>query len=272
MKYDGFIFDIDGVLLDTSRSFNSAVVEAVTFATNSNQFTFIEIVQLKSIKGFNNDWHAAIAGAGWIQYRPEVPFEAFLQEIKQYGNGLSGLRRSVPELKKEFEQYLTKLTQEAYGGTTQCRKLYGFEPEFIRVPGWWQTEKSNVTEQQMTPILSKSGIVTGRSKSETDLAMNLLGWRLPDSVIAYSDDPSLDKPNPDKLRQIIKNIGCKNPLYVGDGRDDLELAKNYLHATGNLLDFCLIKSENNISEFNLIFESVGELFEKLEINHGKNHS
>ena len=268
MKYDGFIFDIDGVLLDTSRSFNSAIVEAVAFATNSNRFTFEEIALLKSIRGFNNDWHVAVAGAGWVQYNPAVAFESFVQELDRLGGGLAAVKQVIPELTEDFERYLTRLAQEAYGGTTACRKLYGFDPEFIKGRGWWQTEKPTITSVQMEPILEKTGIVTGRNEAETNLAFDLLGWQLPYEVVAYSDDPSLDKPNPTKLKRIIDNLGCKHPVYVGDGRDDLELVKNYRNATQRFLDFCLIRSNNNIQEYNLIVESISDLFEDQGTGYG----
>ena len=62
MTVDAIIFDVDGVLLDTSESYTAAAVEAVSVATGSDRFTTREVAQLKAIKGFNNDWHVALAG------------------------------------------------------------------------------------------------------------------------------------------------------------------------------------------------------------------
>ncbi len=267
MNYDGYIFDIDGVLLDTSRSFSSAVLEAVTFATNSDRFTFDEISRLKSVRGFNNDWHVAIAGAAWLEYKSSAMFDSFAARIEQYGGGLSGLRKLVPELTPELEQWLTRLTQEAYGGTSTCRKLYEFDPQYLRIPGWWRTETATVSLQQIEPIRKITGIVTGRAQAEAALAFELLGWDLPVDAVAISDDPDLDKPNPQKLSSVIGYLGCQKPVYVGDARDDLELVKNYRQSTGLPLDFFLIKSQNKILDYDRCFESVPEMLTQIGINH-----
>ena len=264
MRYDGYIFDIDGVLLDTSRSFIAAVVEAVSYATSSAAFTFDEVRQLKSIRGFNNDWNAAIAGASWVAYRQEVDFPSFAQEVDRHGGGMSGLRALVNELTPQFEYHLTRLVQEAYGGTSACRKLYGFDPEFIRIPGLWQTEVPMVITETIRPVLPQSGIVTGRNRREAEQAFELLGWRLPDGVVAVSDDPLLDKPNPAKLKCVIKNLQREYPLYVGDVRDDLELVKNYRQETGRPLSFCLVGRNHLIGEYDMKVASVGELLKRME--------
>ncbi len=264
MSYDGYIFDIDGVLVDTKHSFTTAAVEAVSYATSSRSFTSAEVSQLKSIRGFNNDWHVAIAGASWAAYRQEMDFPSFVQEIERNGSGMSGLRTVVEELTIEFEAYLTSLAQEAYGGTSACRKLYGFNPEFIRIPGLWQTETPLISAEAMRDVLSRSGIVTGRNREETELAFELLGWRLPDGVVAVSDDPQLDKPNPAKLKQLIENLQCEYPLYIGDVRDDLELVRNYRRETGRPLDFCLVGSGLTVGEYDLKVETAGELLKRME--------
>lgn len=263
MRYDGYIFDIDGVLLDTSRSFITAVVEAVSYATSSTAFASEEVRQLKSIRGFNNDWHAAIAGASWVTYRHKMDFATFAQEVDSSGGGISGLRTLVREITPEFEARLTRLVQEAYGGTSACRKLYGFDPEFIRIDGLWQTEVPMVTAEAMRSVLPQSGIVTGRNRSEAELAFELLGWRLSDGVVAVSDDPQLDKPNPAKLKRVIENLQSEYPLYVGDVRDDLELVKNYRQETGYPLGFCLVEGDHSIGEYDVKVESVGELLRKM---------
>ena len=42
MKFDSFIFDIDGVLIDTSQSFTKSVIEAIQVATSSSQYSEYE--------------------------------------------------------------------------------------------------------------------------------------------------------------------------------------------------------------------------------------
>ena len=61
-SYDTVICDVDGVLIDVSRSFTAAAIDAVKSATGSDLFTGKEVLRLKGIRGFNDDWHVAVAG------------------------------------------------------------------------------------------------------------------------------------------------------------------------------------------------------------------
>ncbi len=262
MKYDAFIFDMDGVLLDTGRSFVAAAVEAVAYATGENTFTLDEVLLLKTIPGFNNDWYVAAAGACWIEYLPEMTFETYLGKLEKLGGGLEALVKLVPEFNSAYLERLTRLTMEAYGGTTACRKLYGFDPENIIVPGYWLTESPLVTPEQIKPVLNKAGVVSGRAKGELELGFERLGWSLPDTLVAWSDDPDLDKPNPSKLIRIVERLGADKPVYVGDTRDDLELVKNYRRLTRRDMDFCLVGNLKGLEGFDLYYQKVTDFLKE----------
>ncbi len=238
MKYDAVIFDVDGVLVDTSHSFTAAVVDAVAADTGSQRFTEKEAGQLKAIRGFNNDWHVAIAGAAWVRYQGQTPFAEFAGSIDEHGGGLQGLKSLMGEnLTSEFEARLTRLAQEAYGGTTACRRLYGFEPVTLCQPGRWRAEVSLLSPEMARIVASRAGIVTGRSAAEMALAFELLGWRLPDEQVAVSDNPAFDKPNPAKLAAILNRMQSRKALFVGDTRDDLELVMNIQQSGGGAVIF-----------------------------------
>ncbi len=240
MRYDAVIFDVDGVLVDTRRSFTAAVVDAVAADTGSQRFTAKEAGQLKAIRGFNNDWHIAIAAAAWVRYQSQMPFAEFVGSIDEHGGGLPGLKSLVGENPAaEFEARLTRLAQEAYGGTTACRRLYGFEPVTIRQPGKWRAEVPLLSPEMARTVASRAGIITGRNAAEMALAFELLGWRLPDEQVAVSDDPAFDKPNPVNLMAILRRLGSRKAILAGDSRDDLELVNN-ARQKGVVVDFCFI--------------------------------
>jgi len=271
VTYDAVIFDVDGVLVDVHRSFIAAAVDAVTEATGFHSFTEGEVRQLKLIRGFNNDWHVAVAGAAWIRFRGDLTFPEFAREIDQHGGGLEGLRYMVgSDLTDDFEARLTRLTQEAYGGTTACRQLYGFEPENIRRPGRWQEEVPLLSDAEVQSLAPRMGIVTGRSAAEMELAFQLLGWRLPAEQVAVSDDPERDKPDPVNLNSILEYLNSRKALLAGDGRDDLELAINARMSTGKEVDFCYIGPppvpwpgvEHS-------FQSVREMLNHIEVTYDK---
>ena len=271
VTYDAVIFDVDGVLVDVCHSFTAAVVDAVTTDTGSDHFTAGEAGQLKAIRGFNNDWHVAVAGAAWIRLCGDRSFPEFAREVDRQGGGLEGLRRVVgSDLTAEFEAQLTRLAQEAYGGTTACRRLYGFEPVTIRQPGLWREEVPLLSAEDAGRIAPRAGIVTGRSPAEMELAFQLLGWRLPAQQMAVSDDPAHDKPDPAKLASILQYLGSRKALLVGDGRDDLELAANARASTGKEVDFCYIgNSPAPWPRVELSFPSVNEMLNHIEVIHDK---
>ena len=264
MNYDGYIFDVDGVLVNTNESFTLAVLEAVSYATSSKDFGKIEFGQLKSVPGFNNDCYVAIAGASWVNWRKEMDFPSFTLEIDKNGGGINGLRKFINRLNPKFEGMLIRLFQEAYGGTLACNRLYGFDPKFILHEGFWCQEVPLVSLNLIKPFLSQSGIFTGRNSTEMQLAFELLGWNLPNRVVAVSDDPELDKPNPTKIIDIIEELNCNYPVYLGDTRDDLELVKNYRLQTGKKMDFCLIDSPYNISGYDLKMPSTEYMLNTME--------
>lgn len=268
MKYDGLIFDVDGVLLDTSQSFNQAVLLAVKTTTGSNQFKKHHIFQLKGIPGFNNDWNVAIAGAAWIESYDSMPFSEFVNELINYGGGLVALKIISPSLTVSFQESIERLVMEAYGGTLACKQLYGFEPETILIEGTWKNETAFISPENIQPYLSMSGIVSGRNRTEMDLAFTHLGWKIPAQRVAISDDAQFDKPNPTKLINIINNMGSERPVFFGDSMDDLELVKNFKSETGAQMDFCCVGHQNGINDFDCRVDTILEFFKKMEAANG----
>ena len=268
MNYDAYIFDVDGVLIDTTFSFPKAIEVAVAFDSGEDWFTGKEITDLKEMGGFNNDWHTAIAGACWLRFHRDLSFTFFTRKIGDLGSGLSAIRELCPELDTVYEQRITRLAQEAYGGMSACLKLYGFDPKNLQIPGYWQNEKPLIDTTLLDSVFENKGIVTGRDRAEMELAFQILNWRIPEKWLACSDNPEFDKPNPKKLITIIKNLQSSSPLYFGDSRDDQNLIHNYRELTGKPIGYCFIGEENNNHDYNHIFPGVKEFFEYRELNNG----
>lgn len=58
--YDGIIFDMDGILVDVSRSYREAIHQTASFFLN-REVKMAEVNKIKNIVGMNNDWDAAYA-------------------------------------------------------------------------------------------------------------------------------------------------------------------------------------------------------------------
>ncbi len=242
MTPDVLIFDIDGVLIDTSRSFSSAVTEAVRIATDSSLFMPSDYQRIKEVPGFNNDWLTGCAGFLWIWNYTELSINDYCQRLAENGGGLPALQKlSVQEDSAHFENVI-RLCQESYGGKRSCRRLYGFEPATIQHGGQWQTEQSLLPSAIFNQLNVPFMIFTGRDKTETGLAMEILGWNLPSEKILFSDQPELDKPNPVKLIQAFVNNNYQNGYYFGDSIDDYNTVQNFNRASDFELDFILISN------------------------------
>ena len=268
-SYDTVICDVDGVLIDVSRSFTAAAIDAVKSATGSDLFTGKEVLRLKGIRGFNDDWHVAVAGAAWVRYLPAMPFAQFTAVIEKAGGGLDGIA-ALPQvaLTADFIATVTRLAKEAYGGLEACKRLYGLEPQTIRQAGRFLDERPLPGAVDIRERVKRLGIVSGRSKNEMTLATNMLGWSLPASLLALSDDLALNKPNPKKLLAICALMKSEQIIYAGDSRDDYELVQNAKNKFQGRIDFAGIGPTRppwNVG--GLQFESIAQLLTEIEVHN-----
>jgi HAD superfamily hydrolase (TIGR01548 family) len=60
MKFDGIIFDMDGVIVDVSRSYREAIRLTAGYFLG-REIMLQEVSDIKSKMGFNNDWDASYA-------------------------------------------------------------------------------------------------------------------------------------------------------------------------------------------------------------------
>ena len=262
MNYDAFIFDVDGVLIDTSKSFSSAVIYAVEIETESTQFQMHEYISLKNISGFNNDWDVAIAGVAWIKFYKLSTFESFLELIIHEGDGFNSLTAKTPGITDSLVQDVSRLAMEAYGGINACELLYGFKPKSIQIEGMWKNEIPLIKNSEIKKILPISAIVTGRNSNEMELGFQILDWTLPNSRVAVSDNPKLEKPNPLKLIQIIDELNSEDPIYFGDSIDDYLLVQNFNDQSEIQIKFCCVGKNTVIPECDYRVDDIMEYFRK----------
>lgn len=60
VKYDGLIFDMDGVIVDVSRSYREAIRQTAGYFLKRN-VSMSEVNEIKNKPGMNNDWNATNA-------------------------------------------------------------------------------------------------------------------------------------------------------------------------------------------------------------------
>src|SRR5690625_2670135 len=84
IRLDTLLFDMDGVLVDVSRSYRRAIEETVEHFTG-NPIVPGTIQRYKNTGGFNDDWkltHAIISDTGM-----SVPFDQVVQEFQRRYRG-----------------------------------------------------------------------------------------------------------------------------------------------------------------------------------------
>lgn len=292
MRPEIIVFDIDGVLIDTSSSFRVAVSRTVQYYVtkilgykDTGLFIKPDEVQLFKIAGgFNDDWvlsqsiilffiyKAIRSGLKDTESIRSVPpsFEDFTRDISYPGNGLEKVEKYILdmnskiflEVKKRFDKKLIiRLFQEIYAGSEGMKRLYGTEPILGGEEGLWKKERIILDKTLLIPELSY-GIYTGRTATETELALELLKLDIPNEAIITMDS-SILKPDPKGL-EVIRAFYKKETLaFVGDSMDDILTAIN-----GNAIPVAIARDDVSRHRFanytSLIFTDVNEYLKTLK--------
>lgn len=264
-QLDAILLDVDGVLLDVSESYRVAIMdttqwyarEILKLEDNAQLMNGSDIEGFKMAGGFNSDWDLTNAAVMLVLAKKvrsnasdmativaEGPsWSEYTAEIKRRGGGLAVAEILVLETlsttqRRDFAlafkpKLVVQIFQEMYGGVEACKNLYGFEPEYIRGEGLYKKEKV-ILDTELLEALSKKykvGLLTGRTKSEARLAMEVLGLQVSDKHWVTEDD-GVKKPDGRALVLLQEKVGFKFGIYVGDTMDDLNVVKNYRDTKG----------------------------------------
>lgn len=293
---DLIVFDIDGVLINTMQSFISTIVVTTQYYINNilridvdlNHLSKADAMKFKEFTGFNNDWELT---EGMIIYQlflyksGLINFQLadFLKEVDEAGGGLSGINAVVKKycnaetitwLKDKVDGYLIRKTfQEFYGGEEYCDSLYGFAPQSYKGKGSVESEIILLDTALISGWNGAMGILTGRTKEETELALKKL--QIADinrNLVQYNDDILPDKPHPEKIVRILHNADSNAAIYIGDSIDDYLTVFNYnKYGQKRRLRFGLVaeRGDNFPDDArNFMAESVNPLIEFI-INNNK---
>jgi HAD superfamily phosphatase len=265
-QLDAVLLDVDGVILDVAQTFRVVAAEvtqlyATTWMKLENDgplFQPSECELFKNAGGFNNDWDltngvVALALAKQAQ-NPGVATTSELRaaspdlvqyttEIQRRGGGLVAAEHYILELltpnqRRDFAhtwnpKLITQLFQEMYAGDTECRALYGFTPEHVHGDGYLDKEPVLI-DASLLPKKTKTGVLTGRIKAETRIALQRSGLleSIPESAWVTESD-GVRKPDGASLSLLRDRMGFKFGVYIGDTMDDLRVVQNYKDTQGS---------------------------------------
>jgi histidinol-phosphate aminotransferase len=213
------IFDIDGVLVDVSNSYRTAIAKTVEYFTK-NEVQPLEISQLKQKTGFNNDWdlsEALIKKRGFSVPKEKI-IEKF-QELYLGKNGVGGLienekwliRKGIlEELAKKYALGILtgRPKEEAFIALDNaCAKKYFkviIAMEDCEGKGKPNPFGLNLALEKLR-VLDKTGSVyVGDVPDDMRAAKNA-------GLIGVGSLPPQDKSN--ELKEILLNAGAKSVIF-----------------------------------------------------------
>lgn len=257
---DTVVFDVDGVLIDVSLSFRSAISAAVQYYLSehlgwSGDESYLRVSETEHFKkagGFNSDW--ALADAAVLLYavkgatapdrrasvlRNAAPgIEEYTSAIHARGGGVQAaqdvLRKWFPSdtFERGFALWdsalVEKLCAEHYAGRRLCREMYGFDATIVDHDDGEMIHERRLLDPDALPQAWKYGILTGRNNGEMRAALAITGLAgtVPTEWIATCDD-EVHKPDPGGLMLLTDRMEPVAGAFVGDTIDDIRTVLNY---------------------------------------------
>jgi HAD superfamily hydrolase (TIGR01548 family) len=221
---DMLVLDMDGVLVDTTASFNAAVIQCARACTRGSapeeEGDEERLEKLRLCGGFNNDWDAAAAMAllAPVAGRGEE-WDRLCRRLAARGGGPDSVRAECGEGRwREVFMRVVPLFQRLYAGD-RAAEVYGADGGVG--PGLWRLERPLITPEEMEASGLPFGVFTGRTPGEAALGLELLALALPPERLLCDTGPRYRKPRPDGLLELVRVLGGTSVLYVGDSLDDL---------------------------------------------------
>jgi HAD superfamily hydrolase (TIGR01548 family) len=221
------VFDIDGTLVNTESSYLEAVRLTAEYFLQK-EITKDDVIKVKMLSGFNNDWLATFALIN--ASLTSMPIQSFQDEKN------TKAKISFNIIKDVFQNY--------YLGEKRFIETENKQPilkDFKQ--GLWEKESLIFSEEKINDLYQKYGflkIITGRTSAEAHHFLNHFSLKkFFDKVISVEDinDEWLknfvhfqkygkDKVNPILFYQIDDISNYSEIIYIGDSISDMQLAYN----------------------------------------------
>ncbi|OGK20648.1 hypothetical protein A3C23_05645 [Candidatus Roizmanbacteria bacterium RIFCSPHIGHO2_02_FULL_37_13b] len=192
LNYDGLIFDMDGVLVDVSRSYREAIRQTASYFLNRN-VSMNEVTEIKNKTGMNNDWDATIA----LINNKKISFKSvkkYFQSLYLGNKNTSGLidnekllisKMMLVKLKKKYKKIAI--------ATGRPRK----EAEYVM--------KKNMLQRVFDCLIARENVKRDKPAPESIIkVIEILGLN---NTVYIGDSPS--------DVSAAKNAGIPS-IYVGD--------------------------------------------------------
>lgn len=228
------VFDVDGVLIDVSESYDLATKMTVEyFLRKLGKNVEVELNLIRGLRrkgAFGDDFkvsEALIVGALTGDLR------GFVQNFPA-GEGINWVR-------KRFGMVIESKSIERVFNTFYLGEHYG--ERVFDFAGFWKREKPIVRRELLEKADKRFrlGVITGRSALELKLAEKLIGFHFENAVTREL----YVKPDPRALWHLTKG---EEGVYIGDTINDGLLVENYKKAYGK--DFGFLMAGEDVRDVN----------------------
>src|SRR5918911_3446024 len=269
---DCVLFDVDGVLIDTRKSYNTAISKTVDFVikyvtgrSNLNGLVNQEIIQkFRRTGGFNNDADTSYAISlaalsntckkesninnmrKFISYIAGNANEDGITSVEKFlaSSFISSFNDNTQKLKELLagpvgKSFVATVFDEIFYGPELFRKRYGFEPKYYFGKPLIEKDKLVVTRSTINTISDifdgNIAIVSGRSKLATKHSLGSIfdTFNQNASVFLEDEDRKYSKPNPYAIKKAMDIMGAKTAIYVGDSAEDLIMSQKVKNSNGS---------------------------------------
>lgn len=259
----GFIFDLDGVIIDSSASIGQAHPVALDFW--AERFRGIngaqglvnagDVAEFRLAGGFNDDWNIAAATA--LFYSVKAAFDGLdasalksssptLREAAkgsgQFGGGTGGMAgwlasrypsAAFAEGSRLCDSELVKqIFMEAVAGP-HCPEMYGFEREHYIGEPLIQADRLLIDTSLLYRV-PQAAVYTGRTYGEAKVGLRLVGleqW-VPDELVMTCTNAA-PKPDGRAIAVLSERMGGRPLAYIGDNIDDMNSVLLYRESGEN---------------------------------------
>jgi phosphoglycolate phosphatase-like HAD superfamily hydrolase len=238
---DIVVFDVDGVLVDTSRSYPEVVAKSLRWAwsellgrnVDCDGFTDLHFAATKTHPAFNDDFDIAWAIINCTASSQSSLLSRSLPSPEEWRELLEGCTENdVPAwVMRTFGERIgrdvvRRACEEFYFGSEALERLGERVAYAPPVKGLWENEHPLVSIS-WRDIALPAGIYTGRPLKELRLALKLVGWEdFPPSMIV-TPDSGISKPSPLGLKLLCEKADASFPLFLGDAESDRQTVRNF---------------------------------------------
>lgn len=230
------VFDVDGVLIDVSESYDEATKLTAEYFLRlfgvEREVKKEWVRELRRKGSFGDDFKVSEA---LILFALSGRAEELVEEFPE-GGTIEWVREKFGF--QVFGGSIERVFNTFYLGREYPKRLFDF-------PGLWRKERPIVRRELLERAAKrfKVGVITGRSALEMELAERIIGFKFENAVTREL----YLKPDPRALWELVRG---EPGVYIGDTINDGLFVENYRMRYGRKFEFVMVgRDVEDVNEF-----------------------